>query len=552
MRRRFVDATGVAAQDPYRKLPGPLSEVFPNMRDPRRFLAVLLLSTVAVSAQAQPGRGGLPGQGAAPVPTPEAAARMDGRPAPPAVDNYKQTQHTGKFGGQTMAYTATAGTLALKSATGKPRANVFFAAYTKDGAAPGTRPITFAYNGGPGSASVFVHMGLFGPKRVQMGDDGFQPAPPYTLADNEDSILDVSDVVVIDAVTTGFSRMVDGEDGKNFHGVRQDIEAFSDFIRLYLNRFNRFASPKYLMGESYGTVRSAGLSADLQARHGIELNGVVLISSVIDFSTLSEAPGNEVNTASFFPTYTADAWYHKRLPADLQAMDIKKVTEEARKFTWGEYMTALIKGSKLTPAERKDIATKAARLSGLSVDFLEQNNLRVSPGRFRKELLRDKRLMVGRLDGRYTGIDRDSAGESQEFDPSNTALQGAYSSLFMDYAKNELKWETELFYPTSANVRPWQYDEGRYLNLTDNLRTAMARNPYLNVMVVNGYYDMATPFAGSEYTFDHLSFDKSFTDRISFTYYEGGHMMYIRPNMLKAVHADLAAFVNRTKDGKTK
>jgi carboxypeptidase C (cathepsin A) len=519
----------------------------------RAACAAFLVFTAA-GVQAQPGRGGLPGQGPATAPTPEAPARASAaeRPSAPFLDNYKQTQHTGRFGGQQVAYTATAGTLALKSATGKPRANVFFVAYTKDGAAPGTRPITFAYNGGPGSASVYVHLGLFGPKRVQMADDGFQPAPPYELVDNEDSVLDVSDVVVIDAVTTGYSRMVEGEDGKNFHGVRQDIEAFSDFIRLYLTRFNRFASPKYLMGESYGTVRSAGVGADLQARHGIELNGIVLISSVIDFATLSEAPGNEINTASFFPTYTADAWYHKRLAADLQAMDIRRVVEESRKFTWGEYMTALIKGSRLTPAERKDIATKASRLSGLSADFIEQANLRVSPARFRKELLRDKRLMVGRLDGRYTGVDRDAAGESQEFDPSNTALQGAYSTIFMEYVRNTLKWETDLFYPTSANVRPWQYDEGRYLNLTDNLRTAMTRNPTLNVMVVNGYYDMATPFAGSEYTFDHLAFDKSVTDRVSFTYYEGGHMMYTRPNMLKALKTDIASFVNRTKDGKAK
>ena len=248
------------------------------MRDLRLPSAFLFVTLTALTASAQPGRGTLPGQGPAPTPTAEAPARAaDARPAPPAVDNYKQTQHTGKFGGQQVAYTATAGTLVLKSAAGKPRANVFFAAYTKDGAAAGTRPITFAYNGGPGSASVFVHMGLFGPKRVRMGDDGFQPAPPYDLVDNEESILDVSDVVVIDAVTTGYSRMVDGEDGKNFHGVRQDIEAFSDFIRLYLGRFNRWASPKYLMGESYGTVRSAGLSADLQARHGIELEGDVTL-----------------------------------------------------------------------------------------------------------------------------------------------------------------------------------------------------------------------------------------------------------------------------------
>jgi carboxypeptidase C (cathepsin A) len=196
------------------------------------------------------------------------------------------------------------------------------------------------------------------------------------------------------------------------------------------------------------------------------------------------------------------------------------------------------------------MAAKVAKFTGLSAAFVEEANLRVSPGRFRKELLRDKRLMVGRLDGRYTGLDRDAAGENQEFDPSNTALQGAYSALFLDYAKNELKWESELPYPTSANVRPWQYEEGRYLNLVDNLRTAMARNPYLHVMVVNGYYDMATPFAGTEYTFDHVGYEKTYADRISLTYYEGGHMMYIRPNMLKAVHGDISAFVKRTQGGK--
>jgi carboxypeptidase C (cathepsin A) len=523
------------------------------MRD-RHLLVAFIFGISAVVVQAQPGRGTLPGQGPTPTPAAEATPRpSDGRltpPAPPAVDNYKQTQHTGRFGGQTVAYTATAGTLALKSPTGKARANVFFVAYTKDGAPAGSRPIAFAYNGGPGSASVYVHMGLFGPKRVQMGDDGFQPAPPYELVDNEDSILDVSDVVVIDAVTTGYSRMVEGEDPKNFHGVRQDIEAFSDFIRQYLVKFNRWASPKYLMGESYGTVRSAGVSADLQSRHGIELNGIVLISSVIDFSTLSEAPGNELNYASFLPTYTADAWYHKRLGSELQSLDLKKVLDESRKFVWGEYMTALVKGSRLTAAERKDMAAKVARFTGLSATFVEEANLRVSPARFRKELLRDKRLTVGRLDGRYTGLDRDAAGEAQEFDPSNTALQGAYTAIFSDYAKNELKWESDLHYTTSANVRPWQYEEGRFLNLVDNLRTAMARNPFLNVMVVNGYYDMATPFAGSEYTFDHVGFEKTYADRISFTYYEGGHMMYTRPNMLKALKTDIAAFVKKTQGAK--
>ncbi len=518
------------------------------MRD-TRLLSVLMIAALAVTAQAQPGRGNPPGQGPAPTPASDIRA-ADARSALPAVDNYKQTQHTSRVGGSPVAYTATAGTLALTSASGKLRANVFFVGYTKDGVPAGSRPIAFVFNGGPGSASVWLHMGLVGPKRVQMGDDGFQPAPPYSLIDNDDSLLDVADVVAIDAISTGYSRMAEGEDGKNFHGVRQDIEAFSDFIRLYLSRFNRWTSPKYLLGESYGTVRSAGLSADLQSRHGIELNGIILVSSVIDFSTLSEAPGNDINYASFFPTLTATAWYHKRLPADLQAMDIAKVSEESRRFVWGEYMTALLKGSRLTMAERREMATKVARLSGLSAEFVEQANLRISPGRFRKELLRDKRLTVGRLDSRYTALDRDAAGETSEFDPSNTALQGAYTAIFSDYVRNQLKWESDLPYSTSGNVRPWEYEQGRYLNLTDNLRSAMARNPFLHVFVANGYYDMATPFAGTEYTFDHVAFEKTYADRISKGYYEGGHMMYSRPNMLKALKNDMAQFIKRTQAAK--
>jgi carboxypeptidase C (cathepsin A) len=509
-----------------------------------RLPSTLILLALATAAAAQPGRGNPPGQ--TPTPTPLAETRVTA----PAVDNYKQTQHTGRVGGSSIAYTATAGTLALKNAAGKLRANVFFVAYTKDSAPAGGRPIAFVFNGGPGSASVWLHMGLVGPKRVQMGDDGFQPAPPYSLVDNEDSLLDVADVVAIDAISTGYSRMAEGEDGKNFHGVRQDIEAFSDFIRLYLTRFNRWSSPKYLLGESYGTVRSAGLSADLQSRHGIELNGIILVSSVIDFATLSEAPGNEINYASFFPTLTATAWYHKRLAPELQAMDIAKVSEESRKFVWGDYMTALLKGSRLSPTERKDMAARVARLSGLSAEFVEQANLRISPGRFRKELLRDKRLTVGRLDSRYTALDRDAAGETTEFDPSNTALQGAYTAIFSDYVRNQLKWESDLHYYTSGNVRPWEYEQGRYLNLTDNLRSAMARNPFLHVFVANGYYDMATPFAGTEYTFDHVAFEKTYADRIGMGYYEGGHMMYSRPNMLKALKNDMAQFIKKTQSGK--
>src|SRR2546428_2691628 len=385
-------------------------------------------------------------------------------------------------------------------------------------------------------------MGSFGPRRVEMAEDGFQPATPFQLVENEFSLLDVTDLVYIDAISTGFSRAT--ENPKPFHGVRGDLQAFGDFIRIYLTRFNRWASPKFLFGESYGTMRSAGLSGELQSRHGIELNGIVLVSSVLDFQTLSPAPGNDLPYAALLPTYAATAWYHKKLPPDLQG-DLKKTVDEARRFAFGEYMQALIKGNSLTDAERKATAKKVARFTGLSTDFVEHANLRVNAARFRKELLRDRRLMVGRLDGRFTGLDADAAGETQEFDPSNTAIQGAYTALFSDYVRSQLKWESDLKYETSGNVRPWSYDdfENRYLNLTDTLRQAMARNPFLKVFVANGYYDTATPFAGTEYTFAHLGFDPTYQERVEMAYYEAGHMMYIRPNVLKKFKQDVARFI---------
>jgi carboxypeptidase C (cathepsin A) len=479
-------------------------------------------------------------------PSPEAGAKP-GAPVA-AEDKISQTSHSARIGGVDVRYTATAGTIVLRHANGKPRANVFFVAYTRDGQTDlRARPVTFAYNGGPGSSSIWLHLGTLGPRRVQMAAEGFQPAPPFQLVVNEDSLLDVSDIVAIDAVSTGFSRAVEGEDAKQFHGVRQDIEAFSEFIRLYLTKFKRWSSPKYLLGESYGTVRSAGVAAELQSRHGIELNGIVLVSSVIDFIMLRDAPGNDLHYVGFLPTFTATAWYHKKLPAELQG-DLKKALDEARAFAFGDYLLALTRGNRLTPEEMRAVAQKVARYTGLSAEYVERANLRISPARFRKELLRDRRLMVGRLDGRFTGLDADAAGETQEFDPSNTALQGAYTALFNDYVRNELKWETDLHYFTSGNVRPWDYGDfqNRYLNLLDELRRTMARNPFLRVFVANGYYDMATPFAATEWTFDHLGFEPTYRERVSMGYYEAGHMMYIHPAMLKQFKRDVAQFIRAT------
>ncbi|HEY3383631.1 MAG TPA: hypothetical protein VGK32_17850 [Vicinamibacterales bacterium] len=461
------------------------------------------------------------------------------------VDRTSDTTHVTRIGGQEIRYTATAGSLPLVDRAGTVKAHMFFVAYTKDGVTdPATRPVTFAYNGGPGSASVWLHMGTLGPKRVQMADDGFQPAPPFKLVDNEESLLDVTDIVMIDAMSTGYSRPAAGEDPRQFHGSAADIQTFGEFIRCYITKFKRWPSPKFLFGESYGTTRSAGLSAELQQRHGIELSGIVLVSAVVDFGSQEYAPGHDLAYATYLPTLTATAWYHKKLAPELQA-DLKKTVAEAKGFALGEYLTALAKGNRLTEVERKALAKKLSRYLGVSESFILSCHLRVTDARFRKELLRDRGLMVGRLDGRFTGLDADYAGERQEFDPANTALQGAWTAMFSDYVRRDLKYENDIKYDTSGNVRPWSYAEfqNRYVNMTEPLRSAMARNPFLKVFVANGYYDMATPFFSTEFTFDHLGFEQTYRDRVSMGFYEAGHMMYIRPSAHKELKRDVAAFI---------
>ena len=510
-------------------------------------ICVAALSAGPAHAQSQPGQrpGSAPGaqQIQAQMPAVEAggSARHEVAPDKPAPPS--QTSHTIRLDGREIKYTATAGTLPIRLDDGKVAAEMFYVAYTKDGEDRKTRPVSFLYNGGPGSATVWLHMGSFAPRHVQMGEDGFQPAPPYQLVDNEDTLLDVTDLVFVDAIDTGYSRVVAGVNNQQFHDQEGDLRAFGEFIAGYLGAYNRWPSPKFLIGESYGTIRSAGLSQELQTRHGVELNGIVLLSSLLTYQTLSPAPDNDVAYAVQIETFAATAWYHKKLPADLQQKPLKQVVAEARTFAFGEYMAALTRGSALTDAERRALADKLARYSGLSSTFILDANLRVDSGRFRKELLRDRRLVVGRLDGRYTAVDADAAGERQEFDPSNTALQGAYTAMFEDYVKNDLKWESDLHYPSSGNVRPWTYVQNGYMDKTDALRQSMARNPFLKVFVVCGYYDMATYVGGAEFNFSHLAYDRQITDRVSFGYYEGGHMMYIRPSAHKALKQDVASFI---------
>ena len=511
---------------------------------------------VSAGAQNRPRTGG--GQANQPSPSTEAAgappsaAASTAFPAPPAVEKIEKSQHSITVNGKAIAYTATAGTLVLPKDDGKPLASMFFVAYTRDDATDkGKRPVTFTFNGGPGSSSVWLHMGAFGPRRVAMGPDGAQPPPPYHLVDNDDTPLEFTDLVFIDPVTTGFSRHAPGENPAQFHSLEGDLDSVADFIRLYTTKFDRWASPKFLAGESYGTTRSAGLSQVLMGK-GIFLNGITLISSVLNFETISFAPGNDLPFILYLPTYTATAWYHKKLPADLQSGGIEKAVQESRHFAGNEYTVALMKGDKLSAAERSNVAQQVARFTGLSRDYIERSNLRISIQRFAKELLRKEERTVGRYDSRLEGTDIDAVGERPEFDPSYSSVLGAYTALFNDYVRTELKFESDQPYEIlTGKVQPWSYSrqQNQYVNTSEMLREAMEQIPTLNVMVANGYYDMATPFFATEYTMGHLGGDKSLDNRISLTYCEAGHMLYTRKSCLDELHKNMADFYQRSLSG---
>lgn len=458
-----------------------------------------------------------------------------------------QTKHSITIGASSVSYTSTAGNILLKQEDGRPKANFFFIAYTKETVQNiSQRPLTFSFNGGPGSSSVWLHLGILGPKRVFMEDDKQLLPPPYKLVDNESSMLDVTDLVFIDPITTGYSRAVPGESDKQYHGVREDVESVGEFIRLYATRFKRWSSPKFLIGESYGTTRAANLVNYLQNRHGMYFNGVMLVSSILQMQTARFDVGNDLPYIVFLPTYTATAWYHKKLPGDLQG-DLKKALSEAEQFALKDYTLALMKGKNLTKEEQQIIAERLARYTGLSKDYVERTNLRISIFRFVKELLRKEKKTVGRLDSRFTGIDRDSAGESFEYDPSLAAITGPYTATLNDYVRGELKYEIELPYEILTDrVRPWNYGEdlqNRYLNVAEFLREAMNKNPSLKVHVANGYYDLATPYFATRYTFDHLGLEPDLQNNITMSYYEAGHMMYIHKPSLVQLKLDLANFL---------
>jgi len=462
------------------------------------------------------------------------------------------TQHVLQGNGEALAYTAVAGTMVLKAEDGTiPKASVFFVAYTRDGVEdPSKRPITFSFNGGPGSSSIWMHLGLLGPRRVHLAEDGGPVPPPYQLVDNTFSLLGETDLVFIDPVSTGYSRPTPGEEAKQFHGLEQDAEWMGEFIRLFTTRFQRWSSPKFLIGESYGTTRAAALAGTLQNRHSLYLNGIMLISTVLNFQSVSFHTGNDLPYILFLPTYTATAWYHGCLPEALQNRPLRDLLDEVELFARTEYTLALMQGARLPAGEQAALARRLADYTGLSEDYISQTNLRINIYRFVKELLRRERRTVGRLDSRFKGVDRDAAGEHFEYDPSYAVIQGAYAATLNDYVRRELQFTSDLPYEVLTSLhKTWDYSnfQNQYVNVAETLRAAMCQNPYLKIFIANGYYDFATPYFATEYTFNHLELDAELQGNISMNYYEAGHMMYVHQPSLVRLQADLAAFIQRSK-----
>jgi carboxypeptidase C (cathepsin A) len=468
------------------------------------------------------------------------------RPSPSPEEPPVVTHHEIRAGGRLLRYTATAGMMPIKNRDGETEARMFFTAYTLDDAGAGAqRPLTFSFNGGPGSASVWLHMGAIGPKRVRMNADGTMPAPPYELVDNEHTWLTQSDLVFIDPVGTGYSRAVRPELASKFFGLQGDIESVGEFIRLYLTRYERWTSPLFLAGESYGTTRASALSGYLIDR-GVAFNGIMLISTIMNFETTNFAQGNDIAYVLFLPSYAATAWYHKKLPSDLQAKPVAEVAAEAERWASNEYTLALEKGDKLSGAERQDVVAKMARLTGLSPQFVDNANLRVSLNLFRKELLRAERRSIGRLDARFKGYDSNLASDSPDYDPSEAAIRPPYTSTFNNYVRKDLNYKNDLeYYILGGGIwSPWNWGtNNNYVDTSIALRNALAKNPYLKVFVAMGYYDMATPYYAADYTIHHISLDPILLRNISTGHYEAGHMMYIDEKSLARMRADIGKFM---------
>ena len=469
--------------------------------------------------------------------------------APPPKEEKSVTRHSVSVDGKTIAYDATAGTLLIKNEKDEPVASMFYVAYTASGADAQRRPVTFLFNGGPGSSSMWLHMGSFGPMRVVTPDAAPTPPAPYDLAPNANSLIDKTDLVFVDAIGTGFSKPVAKGEGKDFYGVDQDISAFGRFIQGYVSVNGRWNSPKFLLGESYGTTRAAGLSLWL-ANKGVALNGVILVSSWLDPYVDFFGPNYAIDEPYelYLPTMAATAWYHKKI-ANPPAK-VADFVQQAREFALGDYASALAKGDNLNPADTQAVAQKLSAFTGLPVDYILQAKLRITPDRFQKELLRGEARITGRLDARYLGIDHDSAGESPESDPAETSFGPAFVASFNNYVRTQLNFGEDLSYkPTNYAVgEDWDWShkvdgqKAPLFDVAEDLRQAMSEDPYMQVFSANGYYDFATPFFETEYTLDHMGLDPSLKKNVHYGFYESGHMIYMHEAALKQMKADLAKF----------
>ena len=524
----------------------------------KRFVLILALATAAFAQQkpidekaAPPQSTPTPTAHPAPTPHPEHATageeakdlHFDMTEVAPVV-----THHQVQAGGRTLHYTATAGHLPIKDAAGTTDALMFYVAYTIDGGSPGERPLTFAFNGGPGSASIWLHMGVLGPRKVVLEKEGFLPAAPYRLEDNASTLLDKSDLVLVDAIGTGFSRPSSTATGKKFWGVKGDIESFGEFIRLYITRNERWSSPLFLLGESYGTTRAAGISGYLSDR-GISFNGIVLLSTVLSFETLEFNKTNDLPYALILPSYAMIAAYHHKLAPELSG-NPEQLRKEVEQWASQDYMLALAKGDSLTAAERQPVIDRLARYTGLNKEFLDESNLRVDVRGFTHRLLADRKLRVGRLDGRFTGPDPSGFEDTPFYDPTIT-VQPPFTSVFNDYVRRELGYKTDTPYYVMAHdawgtAFEWNWGSGiqGFPDTATALRQAMVKNRYLKVLVIEGYYDLATPYYAANYSMDHLDLTPDYRKNISYTTDPAGHMVYLDSPSLVKMKSDVAAFID--------